>query len=300
MDCHLVTPSSTSPFTTLTSVASSPKQVTPTKHNKKKDIIKKSNFSANSPTMNIRADELIELIVMYLAQSLLFRIGYQALMALSFAPPYDTYDLRKLLRDQLPHRATGCTFGANYTTFYHAPYSDNVKAIHHIDAIKQLISQTTGIPERDVDASFAEIMRWLVTREKEMFNDARIFGVQIPNGKHAGQVPLGLNKYDEACIINRLGLPDDVQFIREPPFQITDCQTRLTICLPNGHKSSYFGSFDKSTKYLTCKLSLYPRIFPMILPYHDYSDEHYADPNRISMSVSDKHGNVHMPISFNN
>jgi hypothetical protein len=51
--------------------------------------------------MNIRADELIELIVMYFAQSLLFRIGYQALMALSFAPPYDTYDLRKLLRDQL-------------------------------------------------------------------------------------------------------------------------------------------------------------------------------------------------------
>jgi hypothetical protein len=38
----------------------------------------------------------------------------------------------------------------------------------------------------------------------------------------------------------------------------------------------------------------------MILPYHEYSDEHYADPNRISMSVLDKDGDVHMPISFNN
>jgi hypothetical protein len=88
--------------------------------------------------------------------------------------------------------------------------------------------------------------------------------------------------------------------IREPPLQITDCQTRLTIRLPNGRKSSYFGSFEKGTEYLTCKLALYPRIYPMILPYHDYSDEHYADPHRISMSVwSDKHCDEHMPISFN-
>jgi hypothetical protein len=164
--------------------------------------------------MNIRADELIELIVTYLAQSLLFRLGYQVFMALSSEPPYEIYDLRKLLRDQMPHRTTGCTFGTNYMTFYHAPYSDNVKAINHIDAIKQLVSQTTGLPERNVDTSFAEVMCWLVTREKEMFNDARFFGVQIPNGEHAGQVPLGLNKYDEACIINRLGLPNDVQHPR--------------------------------------------------------------------------------------